>query len=89
MDKIEQLEREIKEIKMRNAKVEQDKAWETSLARKIMIAVSTYILIGIYMTILGIAKPWFNAIIPTLGFVLSTLTISWAKEIWVKSKTSR
>jgi len=32
MAKIEELEREINKIKARNARVEADKAWETSLA---------------------------------------------------------
>lgn len=84
MDKIEQLEKEIKEIKQRNARVEEDKEWETSDARKVIIALVTYVLIGVYMTFLGISRPWLNAIVPTTGFILSTLTLSWARSIWIK-----
>ena len=36
------LEKEIKEIKERNKRVETDKAWETSWTRKICIALLTY-----------------------------------------------
>lgn len=86
MDKIEQLEKKIGEIQARNSRVEEDKAWETSMVRKVLVALVTYILIGIYMTYLGINKPWFNAIIPTLGFLFSTLTLSWAKSIWIKTR---
>lgn len=86
MDKIEAIEAEINKIKLRNARVEDDKAWETSAVRKILIAIVTYILIGVYMTILGIGKPWLNAVVPTCGFVLSTLTISFAKTRWIESR---
>jgi len=37
MDELEQIKKDIKEIKERNARVEADKAFETSLARKILI----------------------------------------------------
>jgi hypothetical protein len=86
MNKIEVLEAEINKIKLRNARVEDDKSWETSAARKVIIAIVTYVLIGVYMTILGIGKPWLNAVVPTCGFVLSTLTISFAKTRWIESR---
>lgn len=86
MDKLEQLEKEITEIRARNKKVEADKAWETSLTRKVIIALVTYVLIGLYMYYLGVVKPWLNAIVPTLGFLLSTLTLSWAQSVWIKNK---
>ena len=84
--KILELEKEIREIKERNKKVEADKAWETSLIRKIMVAMITYVLIGFYMLYLNVSKPWLNAFVPTLGFLLSTLTLGWAKELWVNRK---
>ena len=84
MDKITNLENEIELIKTRNARVEDDKAWETSTARKFIIAVITYLLIGIYLVILGVEKPWLNAVVPTCGFVLSTVTISFAKSRWIR-----
>ena len=45
MDELEQIKSDIEQIKQRNARVEADKAWETSLFRKILIAVLTYIVI--------------------------------------------
>ena len=42
------LEKEIKEIKERNKRVELDKKWETSYTRKICICVLTYIVVLIY-----------------------------------------
>ena len=86
-EKIEQLEKEIAEIKKRNLSVEADKAWETGTPRKIFVAVLTYLVIGLYMWSIHIDRFWLNAIVPTLGFLFSTLTLSYFKDIWVKNKT--
>lgn len=78
------LEHEIEEIKARNKKVESDKDWETSLTRKAAIFIFTYLALGIYMNVIGIANPWLNAIIPSIGFLLSTLTLPFVKKLWLK-----
>jgi len=84
MDTIEKLELEIKEIKKRNKRVEADKAWETSIFRKITIAVLTYFVIVIFFYFARLPKPFLNAIVPTTGFVLSTLSVPIFKNIWLK-----
>jgi hypothetical protein len=81
---IKLLEKEILEIKERNEKVETDKAWETSATRKILLFSFTYIALGLYMNAIGIDKPWLNAVIPSIGFLLSTLTLPFFKNIWTK-----
>ena len=48
------------------------------------IMILTYLVIGIYLMIIKVDKPWINAIVPVLGFGLSTLTVSAVKKIWVK-----
>lgn len=78
------IEKEIKSIKERNARVEADKAWETSLFRKICILIVTYFLAWLLMVITGTPKPYLNALVPTLGFFLSTLTLGFAKSLWLK-----
>ena len=45
---MKELEKEIELIKMRNKRVEADKAWETSWTRKICIAVLTYLVVVCY-----------------------------------------
>jgi F0F1-type ATP synthase assembly protein I len=77
------LEKRIEKIEDRNRKVELDKAWETSLTRKIIVAVLTYIVIGLFMNSISISRPWINAVVPTLGFLLSTLTIAALKSYWI------
>lgn len=84
MDNLEQLQKEISEIKKRNLRVEADKAWETSLFRKILITILTYIVIVIFFLVSGLPEPFTNAMVPTLGFVLSTLTVPIFKKYWVK-----
>ena len=86
MDEIQQLKNEIEEIKKRNAKVELDKAWETSSARKVLVAVLTYIVIVLFFFFAGLPKPFVNAIVPTVGFLLSTFSISFFKNIWEKGR---
>lgn len=81
---MENLEQEIIVIKNRNVKVEADKAWETSWSRKILIAGLTYFVIVLFFYFANLPKPFINALVPTLGFVLSTLSIDLAKKLWLK-----
>ena len=68
---MEELKNEIEEIKRRNARVELDKKWETSLTRKICIAVLTYIVVIAY-TILTqkITNVFLSSLVPVIGFTL-------------------
>jgi len=83
----EELQLEIEEIKKRNQRVEADKAWETSWARKIVISILTYIVIVIFFYFAGLPKPFINAIVPAVAFVLSTLTVPLFKKWWLKRST--
>jgi hypothetical protein len=78
------LEERVQQIEKRNKDVEIDKAWETSLLRRGLIAVFTYLAIALYLEFIVGIDPWINAIVPTVGFLLSTLTLPFFKNIWVK-----
>jgi len=80
------LEKRIVAIEERNNRVERDKQWETSWIRKVMLIVFTYIAIGMYLQIIHVVDPWLNAIVPAVGFFLSTLTLSVIKQYWMKGK---
>jgi len=82
MEKINELEKRIIKIERRNKKVEQDKAWETSLLRRLLLILFTYLTIGIYMKFVLNIDPWLNAIIPSLGFYLSTLSLPLFRAFW-------
>ena len=77
------LEQRVRKIEERNAGVEADKAWETSWVRRLLIALFTYIVASIFLWYIGVPNPLLNALVPTGGFVLSTLTISFFKTLWL------
>ena len=77
------LEKEIKEIKERNYRVELNKAWETSWTRRICIMVLTYIVVILYsFTIDKVSNIFFSSLVPVIGFTLSTLSLNAIRKIW-------
>ncbi|HOO50328.1 MAG TPA: hypothetical protein PLK94_03455 [Alphaproteobacteria bacterium] len=82
------LDQALADIQERNARVELDKAWETSKTRRAVIAGMTYIVATLYMMSLGVSQPMLNALIPTGGYLLSTLSLPIVKKIWT-DKTCR
>ena len=83
---MENLEARILKIEERNSGVEADKAWETSWTRRILLTIFTYLAIGIYMWAIKIPLAWLNAVVPAIGFMLSTLTMPFFKKIWLKRR---
>lgn len=86
MHNLKSIKEEIEKLKARNKKVELDKAWETSLSRKIIITILTYVLIVIFFFVAGLPRPFINSIVPTAGFVVSTLSLPLFKKAWIKLK---
>lgn len=84
MPTINSLEKEIILLKERNRRVEADKAWETSFTRKIIITLLTYTVVVVFFYFAELPNPLVNAIIPAIAFLLSTLTLSFFKDIWKK-----
>ena len=75
MTTIEEIKKELDEIKTRNKRVEADKSWETSWTRKLLILILTYIVIVIFFLVAKLFDPFVNAVVPSIAFVLSTLSI--------------
>ncbi len=71
-------------IEERNRRVELDKAWETSKTRRALIAVITYGIATLFMWRIGVPEPFINALVPTGGYLLSTLSLSCIKKWWLK-----
>lgn len=82
---IKDLEKEIEVIKERNSRVEADKAWEVSWTRRIFIAVSTYIIAGIWLIIIHDTFSLLKAFVPSVGYLLSTLSLPVIKKWWTKN----
>lgn len=77
-----ELERRVLEIEARNRRVESDKAWETSWTRRLTIAVITYGAAAVLLLALNMEYPWLGALVPVLGYVLSTLSLPVIRNIW-------
>jgi hypothetical protein len=82
-ERVIKLEAEIANVKLRNARVELDKAWETSRARVLTICVITYCVAVAFMYAIGTRNPWVDALVPTGGFFLSTQSLSVIKNWWI------
>ena len=78
-----EIEKEIEQIKQRNKRVEQDKAWETSWTRRIYIMILTYIVVIIYSYLIRRTnKIALSSLVPVIGFTLSTLSLKLIRRIW-------
>ena len=81
------LEKRIEEIEKRNKRVELDKAWETSLTRRLCIAVLTYLVVLLYSYLISKNNNIFlSSLVPVIGFLLSTLSLRVVRNIWQKNK---
>jgi len=88
MQKDAQLWEAIERLQARNMRVESAKAWETSGTRKVSITILTYLVIVLVMVQVEIDRPWINAIIPSLGFWLSTLSLRIVRHWWLGHRRS-
>jgi hypothetical protein len=83
-NRIKFLEKEIEEIKKRNQKVEADKAWEISWFRTVAIMAATYLIAALVFYLIGAENIFRNALIPTVGYFLSALSLPGIKKWWIE-----
>ena len=82
---MEELKKEIEDIKTRNKRVELDKKWETSYTRKICICILTYIVVVTYSAMISkLSNIYLSSLVPVIGFFLSTLSLKIIRKIWEK-----
>lgn len=67
----------------RNARVEADKAWEQSYTRIGSIALVTYLCVALVLYIIGVEQFYISAVVPVVGYLLSTLSLPFLKEWWM------
>ncbi len=77
------IESRIKTIEERNSRVEAEKAWETSAFRIVLVMLMTYIVACAALFAIRNSNPFLNALIPTLGYYLSTQSIPVIKKWWI------
>lgn len=83
----ENLQGEIQSLKDRNKRVELDKAWEVSWTRRGFIVLITYLIASMWLHFINENDIWLKAVVPTGGYILSTLSIPLLKKIWIRNKT--
>lgn len=76
------LQERVAKIEERNKKVEAEEKWNISWTRRIIVMIFTYLSIAIYFYFVIKENPWINAIVPTVAFLLSTLTLPWVRRFW-------
>lgn len=86
MTSLEELQKEIEEIKARNQRVEIDKTWETSWTRKFLVLILTYIVMVVFFFFAQLPNPFLNAVVPSVAFLLSNLTIPFFKRRWLRKE---
>lgn len=86
---IAELQSKLNSIQARNFKVESDKKWETSTTRFVCVAVTTYITMNLILWSIGGPFPPIHAIVPTCGYMLSTLSLPWIKKWWMAKEESK
>ncbi len=87
--RIARLEMGLQEVAERNQRVALQKAWETSKVRIISIVILTYALMCLIFWVLGVNDFASNAIIPTIGYYLSTQSLPAIKAQWLKWQSKK
>lgn len=81
---VQKLRKEIDEIHARNRRVEADKAWELSYVRTGFIGFATFLMVFVFLLLIGDGRPLLNGILATLGYLLSSQTYGILKKFWIK-----
>jgi hypothetical protein len=82
-DPLDDVRRELATIKERNARVEREKAWETSWTRRLMIATITWSAAFAWLVSLGVHPAPLHALVPTAAYFVSTLSLPVVRRWWV------
>lgn len=85
-ERLQKIEEEMASLRERNRRVESDKAWETSWTRTVSVAIVTYVVASIVLYIIGTANYFLGALVPTVGYILSTQSLPVVKNWWTKNR---
>lgn len=84
MNNIDDLKKELEEIKSRNKRVEGDKAWEISKFRILSITLLTYLIAAIVLYVIGVEDYLIGALVSAVGYFLSTQSLPIIRRWWIK-----
>lgn len=83
------VEKEILIIKERNKRVEADKAWERSGFRILLVSTITYVIASLVLYFIGAQNFLLSALVPTVGYYLSTQSLPVIKKWWTDRYRSK
>lgn len=83
-ERLNHIEEELRSIKERNARVDADKAWETSLFRMLSLGLITYLVAALLLYLIRAENILLVAFVPAAGFILSVQTLPPLKRWWIK-----
>jgi amino acid transporter len=81
---IDEIQKRLEVVEVRNRNKDLDKAWERSWSRKLFIVAMTYLFASLYLYLIGAQTPFINAVVPAAGFMLSHLSLKQIEELWLK-----
>lgn len=81
---LKEIHAQVNAIQLRNARVEADKAWEVSWTRVLSVMWLTYIIAAVFLYGIGVPSFLVSALVPVLGYFLSTQSLPFIKRWWTK-----
>jgi len=84
-ERLETLEAEVRALKERNARVEAEKAWETSYTRTFSVASVTYVVAALVLYSIGVENFFLGALVPAVGYILSTQSLPAVRRWWIRT----
>jgi hypothetical protein len=85
-EELDEIKRRLVTIEVRNARVELDKKWETSWARRLSVAVLTCAVTFLLLSLINDQRALLNTFIAFVGYLLSTLALGRIRIWWQKEK---
>lgn len=82
-ERVKQIECLMAEMNQRNDRVDLNKKWETSATRFLSVAAITYVTVNLILLSIGDPHPPIHALVPTFGYMLSTLSLQRLKIFWI------
>lgn len=76
-------------LKEKNKKIEADKAWETSWTRRGIIAAVTYVIVVIWLGMIGVQHQFLHATVPVLSYLVAMAGLPFMKKYWLQKVYTR
>jgi hypothetical protein len=85
----DELRQELLALRARNEHVELNKAWETSWTRRLIVTGVTWFAAWLWLLELGTLYAARQAVIPSVAYLLSTLSLPILKNRWIERRRGR